>query len=491
MATTANDQAFWNEFMRRPEAKAAYQAEKKLQVKKQAWLEAKREIDEQAVHRQMVADALEDCPADIKKLIAPMFHIRVVERFLWMIYEDWQKNRNELIGGSFADKLKEERNMTHLTKLREQFHEGGEDRMEDIEKNWYSICNDIVAEEEKKKEEKPAPIDIHTLKHVLEFGQECKREGNNKFKEGLYEEALHIYSQGDEVMRKWKVDKHLKNEHKWLQDYHIACLKNKAQAALKLDLFQTALEAADAALRIDAEDHKAWYRKVQAEKGLGHFDDAEASLARLEDVAQWCPDKRQILQDCEAERKRLQLARMKHKQGTKEMLGKAFEAGVFSTDREKAELEEVERHQKEQEAREKEQAEEKAKRPIAPPKPLVREITLTAALAGDLLDDLAESYEQRWFQERVRKCARDSNFDRMLFLRRLKDIGFEVQKPILEKWGFPADDHGVREMTASIRDHAGKDGKSMPSWLKDKQDRCLELLYGGTEDGGMAAILKA
>merc|ERR1712039_164710 len=152
--------------------------------------------------------------------------------------------------------------------------------------------------------------------------QECKREGNEKYQEGLYEEALHIYSQGDEALKQWKVDKHMKNEHKWLTDYHLSCLKNKSQAALKLVLFQTALDAAEAALKLDIEDHKAWYRKVQAQKGLGRFKDAEDSLVRLEDVAKWCPDKRRILRDCEAERKSIRCANVKYKNGTKEMLGK-------------------------------------------------------------------------------------------------------------------------------------------------------------------------
>ena len=79
-------------------------------------------------------------------------------------------------------------------------------------------------------------------------------------------------------MKKWKVDKQLKNEAKWLKDYHLACLKNKSQAALKLELFQTALDASESALAIDAEDHKAWYRKVQAEKGLGKFKEAEVNI---------------------------------------------------------------------------------------------------------------------------------------------------------------------------------------------------------------------
>ncbi|CAK0827800.1 unnamed protein product, partial [Prorocentrum cordatum] len=150
---------------------------------------------------------------------------------------------------------------------------------------------EIASSEEKKRELIPAPIDVHTLQEVLEFGQACKLEGNAKFREGLYEEALFDYSRGDEELRKWRVEAHLRNERKWLQDEQLACLKNKAQAALRLELFQTALEAAEAALKIDDEDHKAWYRKVQAEKGLGRLREAEESLRRLEDVAQWCPDR--------------------------------------------------------------------------------------------------------------------------------------------------------------------------------------------------------
>lgn len=352
--------------------------------------------------------------------------------------------------------------------------------MEDVEKHWHSMCFQIAQDEEDKKQQKPVNIDIHTLKHVLEFGQECKREGNLKFSEGLYEEALAIYSQGDDVMKKWKVDKHLKNEHKWLKDYHLACLKNKAQAALKLELFQTAIEAADAALEIDAEDHKAWYRKVLALKGLGKFSEAEDALNKLEEVAHWCPERRSILRDCEAERKRIRWAAAKNKVGTQEMLSKAFQAGIFSGDREK-ELEEAKGLPK---------APAQPLKKLEPARPLERRIHLTAALAGDLVDELTEAYGTRQFQERVQKCARDSGYERNLFMTRLKDIAFEVQRPIIMKWGFEASHHGVREMQAAIRDHVGrKEGEEMPLWLKAKQDRCIELLYGGKEGGMLQSII--
>merc|ERR1712046_24541 len=134
-------------------------------------------------------------------------------------YDECEKNKTALSVqceknqfAAFHEKLKDERTLSHLTRLRQNFQEGGEERMQDVENHWYSMCNQIAQDEEAQKEHKPVNIDIHTLKHVLEFAQECKREGNLKFSEGLYEEALAIYSQGDDVMKKWKVDKHLKNE---------------------------------------------------------------------------------------------------------------------------------------------------------------------------------------------------------------------------------------------------------------------------------------
>mmetsp|Transcript_95994 Transcript_95994/g.210062 ORF Transcript_95994/g.210062 Transcript_95994/m.210062 type:complete len:482 (-) Transcript_95994:594-2039(-) len=480
MATAdMNSQAFWNDFMRRPEAKEAYQADRKLQMKKQMWLEEKRLIEERGVHRKILGEALEASPAEIKKLIAPMFHIKVVEQFLWMLYDECQTKQVP-----FLQKLQDESTMVQLRKLRENFQQGGEERMKDLESNFLSICGNII-EEEAKKEVAPMNADVHTLKQVLEVAQECKRLGNEKFREGKYEEALKIYDQGDEVMKKWKVGDHLKTEKKWLEEYHIACLKNKAQAALKLDLFQTALDAADAALKIDDQDHKAWYRKVHAQKGLGYFKEAEESLNKLEEVAESCPDRRSILRDCEVERQRIRAAVSKHKQGTKDMLGKAFENGLFSSDRDKAVEDELEQRRKAALA---ESERETPKKITGPPAPLERNIQLTEALACELLDELATAYGQQWYQERVQKCARDSAFEKMVFLRRLKTIAFEIQKPILEKWGFDPSEQGLREMQAAIRDLSSKDGTGMPPRLKERQERCLKLLYGG-EEGGMLGLL--
>jgi len=461
--------------------------------KKKQWLEQQRQLKEQEDQRKHVADAIDEAPAETKKLIAPMFHIRIVQQYLWEILDECRRRNS-----NFVDRLCEEQVQLELRHFRENFQEGGVNRMQELEDRSLALSRQIFEAEERKREVVPQPIDIHKLADLLTFAQSCKSEGNEKYQEGLYEEALKIYSQGEETMKQWKVDAHLKNEHKWLTDFRLACLKNKAQAAIKLELFQTGLDAAEEALRLDKEDHKAWYRKVQALKGLGRFEDAEDALVKLEDVAQWCPDRRQILRDCNTERKNLTVAHMKWKLGTRGMVGRAVQAGVFSEDRE-VELEDAVRQTLDAQLDSTKPQSDRGGRPLvteAPARalemhvpatpPEERKVQLTAALAGELMDELAEAYSQPWFQARVHKCARDSGFERSVFLLRLKDVAFKAQKPVLKKWGFDGNEQGVREMTAAIRDHAV--GGDMPAWLKQKQDRCLELLYGG-KAGGMLDTL--
>merc|ERR1712139_477329 len=102
--------------------------------------------------------------------------------------------------------------------------------MEELQKQSEALTAAKLEHEEKKREVQPEKIDMATLKSLLEYTQECKFNGNELFKEGLYEEAMALYSQADEAMKKWKIDKHLKNEHKWFTDSHLSVLKNKAQA---------------------------------------------------------------------------------------------------------------------------------------------------------------------------------------------------------------------------------------------------------------------
>merc|ERR1740121_2519902 len=110
---------------------------------------------------------------------------------------------------------------------------------------------------------------------------------------------------------------------------------------------------------------------------------------------------------------------------------------------------------------------------------------LTLTLAGDFVAELERGYSQRWFQDLVHQCARDCDYDRCRFLDRLQHIAFEVQRPILENWGFDGDAQGLYDMTCILQEHSrgGGGGGAPQPWLRQRIEQCLTALYGGPEGG--------
>mmetsp|Transcript_49624 Transcript_49624/g.153456 ORF Transcript_49624/g.153456 Transcript_49624/m.153456 type:complete len:99 (+) Transcript_49624:1-297(+) len=79
-------------------------------------------------------------------------------------------------------------------------------------------------------------------------------------------------------------------------ELHSAVLRNLAQAAIKLELWGEAIDAADRVLEMNSDDHKAWFRKACALEGLGNFTDARVCLDRIEEIAVGRPDRDRLLQ---------------------------------------------------------------------------------------------------------------------------------------------------------------------------------------------------
>lgn len=50
-------------------------------------------------------------------------------------------------------------------------------------------------------------------------------------------------------------------------------------------------------------------------------------------------------------------------------------------------------------------------------------------------------------------------------------LSLEVQRPILENWGFEGNEQGLFDMTSILLEHS----KAAPRWLQEKIDRCLFL----------------
>merc|ERR1719230_2100792 len=111
-----------------------------------------------------------------------------------------------------------------------------------------------------------------------------------EWERGNHEEALASWRQAEEALRKFKAPESDKNGNKIIAELHIAVLKNVAQAAIKCEYYTEALDAADDAIKIDSEDHKAWFRRACALEGLGLLEPAEEALIRIEELAVGLPD---------------------------------------------------------------------------------------------------------------------------------------------------------------------------------------------------------
>merc|ERR1712176_1200034 len=123
-----------------------------------------------------------------------------------------------------------------------------------------------------------------------------------------------------------------------IAEVHMAVLKNVAQAAIKLGYWSEALEAADDALRIDSQDHKAWFRKACALEGLGRYEEEEEALDKIDECAVGRIDRGRIVKDINTKRSNLQLIYEQNKETQKKSLTRALAKGIFSGDREQEAL---------------------------------------------------------------------------------------------------------------------------------------------------------
>merc|ERR1719148_294893 len=92
------------------------------------------------------------------------------------------------------------------------------------------------------------------IQGVLDFGQQIKAEGNEAFANENWEAALTRYCQGDQMIKNYRAEPHLKKHNKELVTLHRQCLGNKANAASKMDKWNEALYAAEDALRLKLDD---------------------------------------------------------------------------------------------------------------------------------------------------------------------------------------------------------------------------------------------
>ena len=124
-----------------------------------------------------------------------------------------------------------------------------------------------------------------------------KIAGNNAYKAGkynnaitFYDKAIQVYETANNIHRSDTKSKDLGNDFMAFMDYMAGPCKipvdpilyrNRAQAYLKLSMFDEALKDCESSLKFDSNNIKAIWRKIEALRGLKDFPNALLELRKL------------------------------------------------------------------------------------------------------------------------------------------------------------------------------------------------------------------
>ncbi|CAE8710651.1 unnamed protein product [Polarella glacialis] len=536
------DQEFWNVAARLPWAKVLLRKEQFWTERRNSWLQQYSAVLRGNRGRKQLAQILEDeCSVELRRLVAPVLQYRVVEQLMLNILEESMElglNFQEFLGspGTGGPELLAELQVTcrRLTSVPgSSSGQANSLRMaalmqEELDGRLNEAKLAAAKEREAQLRHRPRTIiDIAGLKVALDFGEKCKQDGFAEWKLGNWEEALISWSQGDNTLRRFRAAASCDTENNLLRELHGATLRNLAQAALQLDRYGQALDAADRAIELgepgelaggfgSAEaavstlhvDVKAWYRRCKALEGLGRLGEAAGCLRHIEEASVGRPDGERLRRDCDRCRQHLQRLILRQSLEQGRMLRRGLRCGVFGSSR-GAQPAEPEAQAPEvlsldcgdaRLLRPEASADGEIKGPAqdtgpanescqppqgaadrSPDETAAGGPRITRDGAWDLLYNLEAAYTEPSFVQRVDKLSRDLQFRAEDFAPRLAAVALEAQRPILQKWGFEDSVAGAQGMRAALQEHTRSPlGLGNPK-LKELADKVSRGLYGSPE----------
>lgn len=533
-------QEFWHTAARKPYAKQILRAEQHWTDRRNVWLKQYETVEIMNQTREEIGEKLEDCSMEAKRLVAPILHHKIVELAL----KNYLREANEY-KIPFREVLDQPVNMKQLRGMRQQIDHGGDEQAARMVEQYTATTHQCLRDKLKKKEEegKRMVTDHDMLSKQMNMGEKCKKDGYIEWHKGNYEEALASWRQADAHLKNHKAHDEDRHANKLIGDLHTAILKNIAQAAIKLGNWTEALDAAERALRVNDQDPKALFRKACALEGLGRYEEEAAALDAIDEVAVGRVDRDRIAKDVEVKREKIRWLYDRDSERQKRGVTRALARGVFSSDREQA-LPAPEEASKaprmkagdvvyvrhafadfvrgqrgvcleiDEDGDGRIQFDESDEVDLlmgedlenlvagVPPSdeddepeepPVVADTAaevqarkhLTKESILELLDAFERSYDDTMFQKQVYKLSRDVRRDKNEFMTNVRKVALEVQKPVLEKWGFEPTHRGVEEVQLAVRDTVMTLAAQGPEYvvaIVEKADAVGRLLHGDMYD---------
>lgn len=529
---------FWNNMARKPFAKAILRSEQHWTDRRNVWLKQYENVELMNQAREKVAGLLEDCPMEVKRLLTPILHHKITQLSLQVYLQEAKERKIP-----FSQCLEQAYGSHELQVLREAIDAGGDKGAARLLEEYTARSRQEQADEQKRKEEadrgKRVVTDTETVASQLNQAQRLRKDGYIEWHKGNLKEALAAWRQASVHIKHHKLPDVDTEGNRMIAEVHIAVLKNIAQAAIKLGYWTEALTAADDALRIDDQDHKAWFRRACALEGLGRFEEEEEALKVIEDIAVGRPDRERIMRDLGLRREKVQSLTERDKETQKKCLSMALEQGIFSGNRKEQPSgqmlpapplkkknptddgpgdyaitqtaavkagqalssrkvrdlrpgTEVKVLEVAFEGRTETRVRARIEQPAGwitlqdpkghryatkqPSLSVPKGLRLTKDSAAALVEELRHAYSDSGFQLQVAKLAEDMLRDRYEFVIHLRAVALAVQAPVLEKWGFEPSLEGVTEMQRALRDHIAGDARD--AVLAEKVEELRRLLHG-------------
>jgi len=322
---------FWNNVARKPYAKAIIRSDQHWNGRKNMWLQQFENVLDSNGNRELIADALDDCAVETKRLVQPILKHRITEVFLKQIMRD-----SDELGVPFAQLLDTQANRSTLFDFRNRIDREGDRGAEELFVEWESRNIRQLADDHRRETERlkaqggQVLVNPEELMDRLVFGEKCRKDGLHDWEKQNYEGALISWREGHEALWRFKAPEYNAEAGRQLRETHIALLKNLAQAAIKLGNFTEALEAAEMAIRIDDQDHKAWFRKACALEGLGRIQEIEECLATIDSIAVGRADCERIRKDTSTKREKVRDILDRDGASNKRMLQRGVQKSIFS-----------------------------------------------------------------------------------------------------------------------------------------------------------------
>ncbi|CAJ1383541.1 unnamed protein product [Effrenium voratum] len=228
-----NDPEFWYHAARKPFNKALLRTEQHWNSRREVWLKQFEQVKDMNEKRALLAELLEDCSAEVRRLVAPILQYSITTNVLCTLLEQAKQKQK-----SFEEIVADEENLVILRSIRDRVDEFGEKAAEEMLAEFDARSRILAADRQEQLLEDRRVADVNTLAQIMNWGQKCKKDGLFEWEQGNWAEAHASWRQADDTLRGFKAPD--KESSRMLFELHGAVLKNLSQACMKLGYWNDA-----------------------------------------------------------------------------------------------------------------------------------------------------------------------------------------------------------------------------------------------------------